>query len=67
MSAIQSDLLLLFQKPFEPISTTRKNGDETVQFEFTDNFLESDPAMIEISQRFGSDVDRKVRIAHSLI
>lgn len=62
MSDDKNNLLLLFQKPLEPVFTLKDNGKtafELPQEYYTDRYK---PIGSELSSRFGDDVERRVTL-----
>lgn len=63
MSDPKSNLLLLFQKPLEPVFTVKDNGKtafELPQDYYTDRYK---PIGSELSTRFGDDIEKRVSLA----
>ena len=62
MSAEDKALELLFQRPLEPVFTSRDNG--KTAFDLPESFYTERYAgvAVELQSRFGDDIDTKVRI-----
>lgn len=60
--ANKNDLLLLFERPNEPIFTPK--GTDKAVFEVPDNFLTEkyQPIGTEVQSRFGDDADRRIPV-----